>query len=74
MKTWTLRAAQQSLGRVAELAVREGPQQITQPSKPPVVVIALDQLQKLTPGKVEEFFDSAPPMDDLARCIEEATA
>jgi len=70
MKTWTLSAAKNQLSKVAEKAVREGPQKITRAGKAPVVLISYDELQKMTPGAVEKFFRSAPPsMDELAEAV-----
>jgi len=67
VKTWTLSAAKNQLSKVAEKAVKEGPQQITRAGKPPVILIAADELQKMLPGKMEEFLRSVPPsIDDLA--------
>jgi len=75
MKTWTLSAAKNQLSKVAEKAVKEGPQRITRAGKPPVILIAADELQKMLPGKMEEFLRTAPECpDELADFIAELEA
>ncbi len=55
---------------MADLAIREGPQIITVATKEPVVLIRQADLEKLTPGGVKAFFDTAPKLDALAAVLE----
>lgn len=70
MKTWKLAEAKSRFCEVAERAANDGPQKITRGGKPFVVIISFDELEKLTPGGVAEFFAKAPPLDDLADMVE----
>lgn len=68
---WTLTEAKSRFSEVAELALTRGPQEITVATKRPVVLIAKDELDKLTPGGVKEFFDRQPKLDALAEILED---
>jgi len=69
MKTWTLSEAKNKFSEVVELALREGPQEVTVATKEPVVIISRKELDKLAPGGVKEFFATAPDLDDLADMV-----
>ena len=69
MKTWTLSEAKNKFSQVVEEALRDGPQEVSVATKEPVVVISKRQLDKLAPGGVKKFFDTAPPLDDLADMV-----
>jgi prevent-host-death family protein len=66
---WTLTEAKSRFSEVAELALTRGPQEITVATKRPVVLIAKDELEKLVPGGVKEFFDHQPKLDALAEIL-----
>lgn len=68
---WTLTEAKAKFSDVADLAINEGPQEISIATKEPVVLIRKADLDKLTPGGVKAFFDGAPKLDDLAKVMEE---
>jgi prevent-host-death family protein len=68
---WTLSEAKTKFSEVADLAINDGPQEITVATKEPVVLIRKADLEKLTPGGVKTFFDNAPRLDDLARVLEQ---
>jgi prevent-host-death family protein len=68
---WTLTEAKAKLSEVADLAINEGPQEITVATKEPVVLIRKADLEKLTPGGVAAFFNRAPKLDDLAEVFAE---
>lgn len=40
-------------------------------TKRPVVLIAKDELERLAPGGVKEFFDRQPKLDVLAEILED---
>jgi prevent-host-death family protein len=69
MKTWTLSEAKNKFSQVVEMALREGPQQVSVATKEPVVVISRRELDRLAPGGVKQFFDTAPDLDDLADLV-----
>ena len=66
---WTLTEAKAKLSEVAEMAINEGPQEITVATKEPVVLIRKADLEKLTPGGVQAFFERAPKLDKLAAVL-----
>jgi len=63
---WTLTEAKAEFSKVADLAIKSGPQEIDIATKEPVVLISKADLEKLTPGGVKAFFDRAPKLDELA--------
>ena len=69
MKSWTLSEAKNKFSQVVEQALREGPQEVSVATKEPVVVISRKELDKLVPGGVKRFFDTAPDLDDLADLV-----
>jgi antitoxin Phd len=69
MKTWTLSEAKNKFSEVVDRAINEGPQEVSVATKEPVVVISRKELDKLAPGGVKEFFESAPDMEDLADMV-----
>lgn len=68
--TWQLQAAKQRLSEVVERARTEGPQVVTKHGKAAVVVVSMDEYQRLQgrPSLVE-FIRKAPSFDllDLKR-------
>ncbi len=69
MKIWTLSEAKQKFSQVVEQALHEGPQEVCVATKKAVVVISRRELDKLVPGGVKRFFDTAPDLDDLADLV-----
>lgn len=69
MKSWTLSEAKNKFSEVVDLALRQGPQEVTVATKEPVVVISRKELDKLAPGGVKRFFATAPDLDDLADLV-----
>ena len=68
-KETMFREAKNKFSQVVESALREGPQQVSVATKEPVIVISRKELDKLAPGGVSRFFDSAPDLDDLADMV-----
>ena len=68
---WTLTEAKAKLSEVVDLAINDGPQEITVATKEPVVLIRKADLEKLTPGGVKQFFDRAPKLDELAAMMQQ---
>lgn len=69
MKSWTLSEAKNKFSQVVEMALREGPQEVSVATKEPVVIISRRELDKLAPGGVKRFFQTAPDLDDLADLV-----
>jgi prevent-host-death family protein len=69
MKTWTLSEAKNKFSQVVELALCDGPQEVSVATKDPVIIISKKELDKLAPGGVKRFFDTAPDLDDLADLV-----
>ncbi len=69
MKSWTLSEAKNKFSEVVDLALRQGPQEVSVATKEPVVVISRKELDKLAPGGVKRFFATAPDLDDLADLV-----
>ena len=62
--------ANSRFSEVAELALTRGPQEITEATRRPAVLIAKDELDGLAPGGVEESFDRPPKLDAPAEVLE----
>lgn len=69
MRRWTLSEAKNKFSEVVERALREGPQEVSVATKEPVIVISRKELEKLTPGGVKAFFETAPDLDELADMV-----
>ncbi len=69
MKTWTLSEAKNKLSEVVERALREGPQEVSVATKEPVVIISRKELDRMVPGGVKRFFETAPDLDELADMV-----
>jgi len=64
-KVWPLQDAKNRLSELVENAVNEGPQRISKRGKTTVVVLAIDEYDRLRRGKesLVEFFRRSPLQD-----------
>lgn len=64
---WQLQSAKQRFSEVVERARREGPQLVTKHGRDAVVVLSVEEYEKLRAGQPSliEFLRSAPDLDAL---------
>lgn len=64
---WQLQAAKQHFSELVERARRDGPQMVTKHGKEAVVVVSVEEFQRLRGGgpSLIEFIRSAPDFDEL---------
>jgi len=64
-RTWDFAEAEAKFDEVIEQALIEGPQQVTQNGKDPVVVVSAAEWARLTnrPRTAHEFLERSPPKD-----------
>jgi antitoxin Phd len=72
--TWQLNVAKQRFSELVERAQREGPQLVTKYGRDVVVVVSVDEYQRLKRPRdnLVEFLQSAPDFDllDLRRAVD----
>lgn len=61
-KTWQLQEAKNRFGEVVDLALREGPQQVSRHGKKAVVVLSYEEFDRLKrgPDSLVEFLRNSP--------------